>query len=116
MCPVIGLERGDEFAIRRLPMNVCVEIGKRSSECMVKTPSSGLVGSTIRLRCVVHEIVGEKFLEDLEIPTALHFFSIAADDGLAASDDMTRSFQWLDFRPSDVACGITGDPAPSWRS
>ena len=60
---MIGLERGDEFAIGGLPMNVCVEIGKRSSECVVKTPCSSLVGSTIRLRCVVDEVIGKQFFE-----------------------------------------------------
>jgi hypothetical protein len=30
---------------------------------------------------MVNEVDGEELIEDIEVPTALHFFSIPADDG-----------------------------------
>jgi hypothetical protein len=41
---------------------------------------------------VIHEVVGEELLEHVEVPTALHFFGIPADDSFGASDDMAVPF------------------------
>jgi hypothetical protein len=35
---------------------------------------------------MVNEILSEEFFEDVEVPTALHFFGIPADDGFRGVD------------------------------
>jgi hypothetical protein len=35
-------------------------------------------------RGVINEVIGEEFLENIEVSTALHFFGIAADDRFRA--------------------------------
>jgi len=34
------------------------------------------------LGCVIHEIVGEEFFENSEVPFALHFLGVSPDNGL----------------------------------
>jgi hypothetical protein len=80
MRSVICLEGRDEIVVGDLPMDFGTEIGKRPAERMVKDAHAVFVGATVRLWGVVDEIVGEKLLEQIEIPAALNFFRIAADD------------------------------------
>jgi len=61
-------------------MDLGVEIGERGAEGVVKEPYAVFIRSGVRLGRMVDEVVGEELLEDVEIPTALHFFGIAPDD------------------------------------
>ena len=79
---VIGLVRRHAVAIGELPMDVGVKVGERGAEHSVELPRAGLVGRAARLRRVVEKVVGEEFLEHCEIPAALHFLGVAANDCL----------------------------------
>ena len=63
-------------------MNDGVKVGECGAKRSVELSCACLVGSTARLRCVVEEVVGEELVEDFEIAAALHFFGVAANDGL----------------------------------
>ena len=80
MRPVIGLVGRHPVAIGKLPMDFGVEVGESGAEDFVQFSRAGLVGRAARLRGVVEEVVGEKFIEHGEIAAALHFFGVAAND------------------------------------
>ena len=86
--PVIGFVRRHAVAIGKLPMDVGVKVGKRSPQDFVELPRAVLVRRASRLRRVVEKIIGEEFLEHLEIPAALHLLGVAANDSL-------RRFAWF---------------------
>jgi hypothetical protein len=52
--------------------------GKR----VVQLAGTGLVRAAARLRGVVQEVVGEQFVEELEVACALHLFGVSPDDRL----------------------------------
>jgi hypothetical protein len=68
--PIIGFVGRHDLAIRRLPMNFGVKVGEGGSQRKIEGPRSGLIGSHIWLGRMVDEIIGEKFLEQLEIATS----------------------------------------------
>jgi hypothetical protein len=76
-----------------LPVNISMEIGKCGTQRVVKSSRAGLVGSHVRLRSVIHEVLGEEFLEYLEVPAALDFLCISADNSFASLLFMTSSFR-----------------------
>src|SRR5215470_7940710 len=80
MRPVVGLVGNHTISIGNLPVDLRMKVGKRHAKVGIELPDAGLVGSCARLRCVVNKILREEFLEEVEVPTALHFFGIAADD------------------------------------
>src|SRR5262249_1089752 len=80
MRPVVGLVGSHTISISNLPVDLRMKVGKRHAKVGIELPDAGLVGSCARLRCVVNKILSEEFLEEVEVPTALHFFGIAADD------------------------------------
>ena len=82
MRPVIGFVRGHAVAISELPMNVGLKVGKRSSQDFVELPRPVLVRRASRLWRVIEKVIGEEFLEHLEIPAALHLLRVAANDSL----------------------------------
>jgi hypothetical protein len=59
-----------------------MKVGEGGAKSAVENPHTVLVGSGVRLGRVVGEVVSEEFLEDIEVPTALNFFGVPADDGL----------------------------------
>ena len=81
---VIGLVSRNEFPIGDLPMDLCVEIGERGTKGVVKAPDAVFIRCGVWLGGMVNEVVSKEVLEDVEIPTALHFFGIAADDGFGS--------------------------------
>src|SRR6266404_618417 len=81
---VIGLVSRYEFSVGRLPMDFCMEIRERGTKCAVKASDAVFIRCGVWLGRMVNEVVSKEFLKDVEIPTALHFFGIAADDRFRA--------------------------------
>jgi len=83
-CSLVGsmirLVSRHELSVGNLPVDLRVEIGECSTKGVVKTPDAIFIGSGAWLWGMVNEVVSEEFLEDVEVPTALHFFGIPADD------------------------------------
>jgi len=65
-----------------------VKVGKRRPENFVELPRAVFIGCASRLRRVINKIIGEELLEHFEIPATLHFFGVAADDGLRRFADV----------------------------
>src|ERR1700732_4847583 len=63
---VVRLEGGHDLAVRGLPMDHRVEVGKRGPKRMVQVARAGLVRGSPGLRRVVAEIVGEELLVQTE--------------------------------------------------
>src|SRR5262245_14458705 len=82
MRPMVGLVGCHTISIGKLPVNLCMKVGECRTHVGVELSDTGLVGSRPRLRCVVNKVVGEQFFEHLEVPLALDFLGIAADDSL----------------------------------
>src|SRR5207247_10108745 len=70
-----------QLPVRGLPMDICVKIGECGTKSVIWVTHAIFVSLGVRLRCMVDEVVSKEFLEYLEVPTALHFFRIAADHG-----------------------------------
>ena len=81
MRPVIGLIGRHAFPIGKLPVDFRMEVRERGANIAIELPYPFLVRSHVRLRCMVNEIIGEKFFKDAEVSPALHFFGISADNG-----------------------------------
>jgi hypothetical protein len=79
--PVIRPVSRHKFPVGGLPMDLRVEIGKRSTKRAVQPPYALLIGNHVWLWRVIYEIVSEELIEDVEVPATLHFFGIPADDG-----------------------------------
>src|SRR3981081_4928647 len=82
--PVIGLIRRHAVTVGKLPMDVGVKVGERGPEDFVELSRTLLIRRAPRLRWGVEKIVGEEFLEDLEIAPALHSLRVAAHAPLRA--------------------------------
>jgi hypothetical protein len=80
MRPVIGLVCRHAVPIGKLPMNFGVKVGECGAQCSIQVSRACLVGRAVRLWGMVKKIVGKELFEHFEIPTALHFFGIAAND------------------------------------
>jgi hypothetical protein len=80
MRPVIRLMSRHAFTIGKLPVDFRMEVRERGTKIGVQLPYTLFVRSRVRLRCVVNEIIGEKFVKDPEVSPALHFFGISADN------------------------------------
>ena len=76
MRSVVSLVCYDAIAIGELPMDLRMKIGECLTKVTVKLAHAGFVGRHVWLRCVIDEIVGEEFLEQLEVPIALDLFGI----------------------------------------
>jgi hypothetical protein len=62
-------------------MDLRMEIGNCGTKRAVEAPCAVSIGSEAQLGRIVNEVDGEELIEDVEVPTALHFFGIPADDG-----------------------------------
>jgi hypothetical protein len=80
--PVIGLVRCHAVAIGDLPMDVGVKVGKGGAQHPIQLSRARLVGCAAGLRRVVEKIIAEELFEHIEVPAALHFLGIAANDRL----------------------------------
>jgi hypothetical protein len=78
---IIGLVSRHKLSIGDLPMNIRMEIRECRAKCVIKDPDAIFIRGSVGLGRVVNEVISEELFEDLEVPTALHFFGIAADDG-----------------------------------
>lgn len=80
MRSVISLVSRHAIAIRELPVNFRMEVRERGTKIAVELPYTFLVTSRVRLWCMVNEIIGEEFFKHIEVPSALHFLGISADN------------------------------------
>ena len=69
-----------EFSFGCLPMDLCVEVRECGAKCAIESTHAVFIRDHVWLRCVVHEVVGEEFIEDFEVPLALYLFSISTDE------------------------------------
>ena len=60
------------IAIRKLPVDFRVEIRERFTKVRVELPNARLVGARSRLCRVIHKIVSEDLLENVEVSTTLN--------------------------------------------
>ena len=80
--PLVRLVSRHELPVGGLPMDLCPEVWEWGTKVVVKPPDAVLIRSGVWLGRMVDEVVSEELLEDVEVPAALHFFGIAADDSL----------------------------------
>ena len=85
MGAVISLVGGDHITVGLLPMNLRSEVRKCLPQPAVEFEHASLVRLTAGLRRIIMEIVGEQFVEQLPVTTALHFDRVATDTALAVS-------------------------------
>ena len=78
MSAVVRLVRSHSIAISKLPMDLSTEVRECGAKIHVELSHTRLVRSCVRLRCVIDEIVGKEFVENLEVTLALDLFGISA--------------------------------------
>lgn len=93
VCAMIRLVRRHQLPVGGLSMDICVEIGECRTKRAVQASCAVSIGSAVWLGCMVNEVDGEELLEDVEVPTALHFFGIPADDSFRGIGRHTSSFR-----------------------
>ena len=81
MSPVVGLVGRDPVAIGQLPMDLRMKVGECGTNISVEFSDSCFVWSSVRLRRVIREIIGEEFVEDVKSSLSLDLFSIPAYNG-----------------------------------
>jgi hypothetical protein len=79
---MIRLVGRNAIAIRELPVDFRVEIAERFTKVRVELPNARLVGAGSRLCRVIHEIVSEDLLENVEVSSTLNFVSVAPNNRL----------------------------------
>jgi hypothetical protein len=109
LCVPIGFVGRHPVSIGKLPVDVRVEVREGSARNLVKLARASLVRRASRLRRMVEKIVGEQFLEHLEIPAALYFLGVPPNNCL-------RGFAHADFG-HDVppATAIKPSPCNLWK-
>ena len=78
MRAVVGFVRRYPIAIGKLPVDLRMKVRECGTKIGVEFPHARLVWSRARLRCVIDDIVGEEFFENLEVTLALDLFGISA--------------------------------------
>ena len=78
---VIGFVGRHSIAVRQLPVDLRMKVWKRFAHVCVELPDTSLIGGGSGLGGVIHEIVREKFFENIEVAFALDLFGISADNG-----------------------------------
>src|SRR5215475_15884829 len=73
---VIRLVCCHSVTVRKLPVDLCMKVGKRGTNGRVEFSYACLVWSHVRLRRVIGEIVGEEFVEDVKSSLSLNLFGI----------------------------------------
>ena len=56
---VIRLESSDHIIVDALPVNLRMKVGERAAKRLIQLESPLFIRRAPRLRCVIHEIVGE---------------------------------------------------------
>jgi len=88
MRPMVGPIGRHAIPIGKLPVDLRVKVRECDTEIGVELPYTRLVRRGAWLLCVVNEIVGEKFFEDIEVSPALDFFGISTNNSFCASDEV----------------------------
>src|SRR5262250_1803722 len=73
---VVRLVRCHSVTVGKLPVNLCMKVGECGTNIRVEFSYACLVWSSVRLRRVIGEIVGEEFVEDIKSSLSLDFFDI----------------------------------------
>ncbi|MNW08771.1 hypothetical protein D3C71_2056200 [compost metagenome] len=82
MRAVVGLEGRDNVSVDRLPVDLGTEIREGFTKGVIETTRTFLVRRSAWLWRMVKKIVGEQFVEELEIAAGLHFKCVATYDSL----------------------------------
>src|SRR5215469_673939 len=77
---VVRLVRCHSVAVGKLPVDLGMKVGECGTNIRVEFSHACLVWSSVRLWCVIDEIVREEFLENVEVSHPLHLFGVSAHD------------------------------------
>ena len=75
---VVRLVRCHSIAVGKLPVDLRMKVGECGTNIRVEVSYACLVWSSVRLRRVIGEIVGEEFVEDVKSSLSLDLFGIPA--------------------------------------
>src|SRR5215467_13626740 len=78
MRAVVRFVRCYSIVIGKLPVDLRTKVRECGTKIHVELSHTRLVRSCVRLRCVIDEIVGKEFVENLEVTLALDLFGISA--------------------------------------
>jgi len=78
---VVRLVRCHSVTIGKLPVDVRMKVGECGTNIRVEFSYACLVWSSVRLRRVIDEIVGEEFVEHVKSSLSLDLFGIPAHNG-----------------------------------
>ena len=78
---VVRLVSCNSVTVGELPVDLRMKVGEGGTNICVEFSYACLVWSSVRLRRVIGEIVGEEFVEDVKSPLSLDLFGIPADHG-----------------------------------
>jgi hypothetical protein len=78
---VVRLVRCHSVTIGKLPVDLGMKVGECGTNVHVEFSYACLVWTSVRLRRVIGEIVGEEFIEDVKSSLSLDLFGIPAYDG-----------------------------------
>src|SRR5215472_4356772 len=78
---VVRLVCCHSVTVGKLPVDLRMKVGEGGTNIRVEFSYACLVWSSVRLRRVIGEIVGEEFVEDVKSSLSLNLFSIPADHG-----------------------------------
>src|SRR5215469_18919063 len=73
----VRLVRCHSVTIGKLPVDLRMKVGERVTNIRVEFSYARLVWSSVRLRRVIGEIVGEEFVEDIEVSSPLDLFGVS---------------------------------------
>jgi hypothetical protein len=78
---VVRLERRHSVTVGKLPVDLRMKVRECRTNVRVEFSYACLVWSSVRLRRVIGEIVGEEFVEDIKSSITLDLFGIPAHNG-----------------------------------
>jgi len=78
---VVRLVRSHSVTVGKLPVDLRMKVGECGTNVSVEFSDACLVWSSVRLRRVVREIIGEEFVEDVKSSLSLDLFGIPAYNG-----------------------------------
>ena len=78
---VVRLVCRHSVTISKLPVDLRMKVRECSTNVRIECPDACLVWSSVWLRRVIGEIVGEEFVEDVKSSSSLDLFGIPAYNG-----------------------------------
>ena len=78
---VVRLVCRHSVTVSKLPVDLRMKVGECRTNISVEFSDSCFVWSSVRLRRVIREIIGEEFVEDVKSSLSLDLFSIPAYNG-----------------------------------